>query len=265
MVGTSHHYTAENIRALVAEYKALEAGGPDTWDLHYNTDHRARAGVLWRVISALADEVPFAAAPTPAAQAAECVPAVDKSVMELAESVCLIGPTSRIGDLHAAIQRFHDLICVNATIKAATMAAEVISSVAMPDLQDAVVLLRKYRRLCKEVGRGDSAHIDRIEAAAVAVQTVASRAPADSQPAPPPPPECETEAEKRAFAFGWFKALESERMKAESVLEDAALWHWLAEYLVGPRTDLDDEIVASETVNDLRKLVKAAIKQGEKQ
>ena len=45
--------------------------------------------------------------------------------------------------------------------------------------------------------------------------------------------------------------------------EDAALWHWLAEYLVGTRTDLDDEIVASETVNDLRKLVKAAIKQGE--
>ena len=44
--------------------------------------------------------------------------------------------------------------------------------------------------------------------------------------------------------------------------EDAALWHWLAEYLVGTRTDLDDEIVASETVNDLRKLVKAAIKQG---
>ena len=53
--------------------------------------------------------------------------------------------------------------------------------------------------------------------------------------------------------------------QADSVLEDAALWHWLAEYLVGTRTDLDDEIVASETVNDLRKLVDAAIKQGEKQ
>lgn len=71
MVGTSHHYTADNIRALVAEYKALEAGGPDTWELYYNTDHRARAGVLWRVISALADEVPFA--PTPPAQAADSV------------------------------------------------------------------------------------------------------------------------------------------------------------------------------------------------
>lgn len=39
---------------------------------------------------------------------------------------------------------------------------------------------------------------------------------------------------------------------------DAARWHWFAEYLVGSRTDLDDEIVASETVNDLRKVVDAA-------
>ena len=45
---------------------------------------------------------------------------------------------------------------------------------------------------------------------------------AEIVPAPPPPPECETEAEKLAFAFGWFKALESARMKAESVQEDAA-------------------------------------------
>ena len=50
---------------------------------------------------------------------------------------------------------------------------------------------------------------------------------ADSVTAPAPPPECETEAEKRAFAFGWFKALESERMKAESVQEDAARLDWL--------------------------------------
>ena len=49
---------------------------------------------------------------------------------------------------------------------------------------------------------------------------------------------------------------------ADSVQEDAACWQWLAEYLVGTRTDLDDEIVASETVNDLRNLVEAAIKQG---
>ncbi len=53
-----------------------------------------------------------------------------------------------------------------------------------------------------------------------------------------------------------------EKDQADRVQEDAACWQWLAEYLVGTRTDLDDEIVASETVNDLRKLVKAAIKQG---
>jgi len=57
-------------------------------------------------------------------------------------------------------------------------------------------------------------------------------------------------------------AIAASARAADSVLEDAALWHWLAEYLVGARTDLDDEIVACETVNDLRKLVEAAIKQG---
>ena len=60
------------------------------------------------------------------------------------------------------------------------------------------------------------------------------------------------------------KAAQAAPQAADSVQEDAALWHWLAEYLVGTRTDLDDEIMASETVNDLRKLVQAAIKQGEK-
>lgn len=61
------------------------------------------------------------------------------------------------------------------------------------------------------------------------------------------------------------RKLAAHAQAADSVQEDAALWHWLAEYLVGTRTDLDDEIVACETVNDLRKLVESAIKQGEKQ
>ena len=56
-----------------------------------------------------------------------------------------------------------------------------------------------------------------------------------------------------------------EKDQAESVLEDAARWHWMAEYIVGTRTDLDDEIIASATVDELRKLVDAdlaARKQG---
>jgi len=44
---------------------------------------------------------------------------IDYATMQLAESVGLIGPASRTHNLHDAIQRFHDLICANATIKAA--------------------------------------------------------------------------------------------------------------------------------------------------
>jgi hypothetical protein len=57
---------------------------------------------------------------------------VDRATMELAESVRLIGPASRTHDLHCAIQRFHDLICVNATIKAAQMAADAIREATSP-------------------------------------------------------------------------------------------------------------------------------------
>jgi hypothetical protein len=70
---------------------------------------------------------------TPAAQPAVQEPVeVDQATMELAESVGLIGPASRTHDLHAAIQRFHDLICVNATIKAAQMAADAIREATPP-------------------------------------------------------------------------------------------------------------------------------------
>ena len=67
---------------------------------------------------------------TPAAQQEPME--VDQATMELAESVGLIGPASRTHDLHAAIQRFHDLICVNATIKAAKMAADAIRESTPP-------------------------------------------------------------------------------------------------------------------------------------
>ena len=54
------------------------------------------------------------------------------------------------------------------------------------------------------------------------------------------------------------------RAPADSVLEDAARWQWLADYLVGDRTDLDDEIVACTTVDALRQFADAARKQGGK-
>ena len=59
--------------------------------------------------------------------------------------------------------------------------------------------------------------LDEAVDAARAAQKEGESVPA---PPPPPPPECETEAEKRAFAFGWFKALESERMKADNKKKD---------------------------------------------
>ena len=64
--------------------------------------------------------------------------------------------------------------------------------------------------------------------------------------------------EMRAYVDADRAARGAAQVAPAPVAEDAANWHWLASYLVGPRTDLDDEIVASESVNDLRKLVSAA-------
>lgn len=86
----------------------------------------------------------YIAAPTAQPAPQQEATRVDPKTMELAESVGLIGPASRTHDLHAAIQRFHDLICANATIKAAAMAAEVISGApADSALEDAA----RYRFL----------------------------------------------------------------------------------------------------------------------
>jgi hypothetical protein len=42
---------------------------------------------------------------------------------------------------------------------------------------------------------------------------------------PDPPPECKSEAEKTAFAFGWFKALESRRTaREEAIYETIIQW-----------------------------------------
>ena len=74
---------------------------------------------------------------------------------------------------------------------------------------------------CEKAGVEQLQRLERIPAALHAPQpSPTAPAPAEIVPAPPPPPECETEAEKRAFAFGWFKALESERMKADNKKKD---------------------------------------------
>jgi hypothetical protein len=100
---------------------------------------------------------------TPAAPVQEPME-VDQATMELAESVGLIGPASRTHDLHCAIQRFHDLICVNATIKAAKMAADAIRestppAAKRPDIDRLVALARADEReacakVCEDMAKG---------------------------------------------------------------------------------------------------------------
>lgn len=58
MVGTSHHYTAENIRALVRQLRRFADPQQSTqadWDA---LDWRGWCNVLGRIVAALADEVP---------------------------------------------------------------------------------------------------------------------------------------------------------------------------------------------------------------
>ena len=92
-----------------------------------------------------------------------------------------------------------------------------------------------------------------------ALELLIARAPAESVTA-----ECGNCFEGKSDFDHVCKKCRGSGKTADSVLEDAARWRWMAEYLVGPRTDLDDEIVASETVNELRKLVDAdrALKEG---
>ena len=60
----------------------------------------------------------------------------------------------------------------------------------------------------------------------------------------------------------WRTAPTPPAQAADSVLEDAARWQWLADYLIGERTDLDEGIVACATIDDLRQFADAARKQG---
>ena len=60
----------------------------------------------------------------------------------------------------------------------------------------------------------------------------------------------------------WRTAPTPPAQAADSVLEDAARWQWLADYLIGERTDLDEGIVACATIDALRQFADAARKQG---
>lgn len=109
---STHDLVEQCRRALAEELSAWDIDPP----LHHVKEAHD-ACVTW-----------LAAAPK--AAPAQCPTSVDAKTMELAESVGLIGPASRTHDLHAAIQRFHDLVCVNATIKAAQMASDAIREAA---------------------------------------------------------------------------------------------------------------------------------------
>jgi hypothetical protein len=69
---------------------------------------------------------------------------IDLATMELAESVGLIGPASRTHDLHNAIQRFHDLICANATIKAAVAFSRTLEAKDEPVAIVAEIHMSRY-------------------------------------------------------------------------------------------------------------------------
>jgi hypothetical protein len=60
LVGTSHHYTAANVKALIWELKALEDPRMTTQADFENRDWRAWCGALHRILSGLASEVPLA-------------------------------------------------------------------------------------------------------------------------------------------------------------------------------------------------------------
>ena len=59
------------------------------------------------------------------------------------------------------------------------------------------------------------------------------------------------------YGIDGYTAASTPQSAPAGVLEDAARWHWMAEYIIGTRTDLDDELIACPTVDELRKLVDA--------
>lgn len=89
-------------------------------------------------------------------------------------------------------------------LRAALAAGQAAAAQAV--VQDDLITIRKPTTSAEMLWLLKLAHLVISDADKTLEETFA---PAPAQPAPVPPPECETEAEKRAFAFGWFKALES--------------------------------------------------------
>lgn len=72
---------------------------------------------------------------------------------------------------------------------------------------------------------------------------------------PAPPPECQTEAEKTAFAFGWFKALETVR---EQPAQPSKPWVGLTEEEIAS-LDLS-AVTVKDAISDVR-AVEAKLKE----
>ncbi len=79
----------------------------------------------------------------------------------------------------------------------------------MTDKDDELDLALELRELADRFSEGWHEGI-KIDASVIMLLAMAASQieQARSAPVQEPPPECQTEAEKRAYAFGWWKALE---------------------------------------------------------
>ena len=66
-----------------------------------------------------------------------------------------------------------------------------------------------HKKSDQHAGFGPCPVVERHDQAITALREALAQQP------PPPPPECKTEAERTAYAFGWFKALETVQQKKE--------------------------------------------------
>lgn len=85
------------------------------------------------------------------------------------------------------------------------------------DCNDAVVLLRKYKKLCREIGRGDSYHLGRIDSAIQGLES--PQAASSAQQA--------RIAELEALSDDLLNTLNFERGQHAKLKKDADRYRWL--------------------------------------